>query len=270
MYEQYWGLTEPPFTLTPNPRFLYLSEKHQNGLTMLLFAITRNKGAGMIAGAPGSGKTTLSRKLLEELPADKYRVAMIVNPRMTPVQLFREALIQFGVDNLARSKQELIQQLNTLLLSEYNQGIKTVLMVDEAHLIKNMDTFEELRLILNFQLNNEFLITLLLLGQPELMRIIDKNPALKQRLAVRFALEALNRAEMEEMIKFRMKAAWYIGPDVFAPDALDELYEYSGGLPRVVCEIADNALLMGMLKQTKKIDAFMMRSVIMDFEGKEW
>lgn len=270
MYEEYWGLTEPPFTLTPNPKFLFLSEKHQNGLTMLLFAITRNKGAGMISGEPGCGKTTLSRKLLDSLPEDKYRVAMIVNPRMTPVQLFRETLTQFGIDQLGRTKQELLQQLNAFLLGLYNQGTKAVLLVDEAHLIKNMDTFEELRLILNFQLSNEFLITLLLLGQPELMRIVDQNPALKQRLAVRFTLESLNRAEAEKMIKFRMKAAWYIGPDAFTPDAMDELYEYSKGIPRIICEIADNALLMAMLKQTRKVDAFLMRSVIMDFEGKEW
>ncbi len=270
MYEDYWGVTEPPFSLTPNPKFLYLSEKHQNALTMLLFTITRNKGAGMIAGEPGSGKTTLSRRLLQELPEEKYRVAMVVNPRLTPVQLFREILTQFGLYDLGRTKQELIQQLNSFLLDLYNEGRKAVLIVDEAHLIRNMDTFEELRLLLNFQLNDEFLITLLLLGQPQLIDIIEKNPALRQRLAVRYRLEPLNRMEVEEMIKFRLKAAWYIGPDIFTPDALDELYEYSKGIPRVVCEIVDNALLFGMLKQVRKIDGFLMRQVIMDFEGKEW
>jgi general secretion pathway protein A len=270
LYEQYWGVTEPPFSLTPNPKFLYLSEKHANCLTMLEYTVTRNKGAGMITGEAGCGKTTLSRALLARLDPNKFDVGMIVNPTLTPNQLLAEILEQFGAVSIPRQKRELVNALNALLLGLYRNGKKAVLLIDEAHLIRGRLTFEEIRMLLNFQLQDEFLLTLLLLGQPELRPKIDRIEALKQRMAVRYHLESLNRQEMEEMMRFRLKAAWYMGGDIFLPEAYDEIYSYSKGVPRVTCEIADNAMIFGMLRGMRQIDGVLMKEVIMDFEGKEW
>ncbi|HEY3285128.1 MAG TPA: AAA family ATPase [Armatimonadota bacterium] len=272
MYEQYWGLGEQPFSCTPDPRFLYMSRKHQDVLTMLLFSVTRNKGAVMVTGDVGLGKTTLSRKLLQELDENSFRVAMIVNPVLTPVQLYREVLEQLGVDDPPKNRQECVKGLNNLLLDLYQQGCRAVLIIDEAHLIRDRQTYEELRLLLNFQLNDQFLLSLVLIGQPELHAKIARVEALKQRLSVRAHLPALDLAETSEMIKFRLRTAWYTESNggIFTPDAIQEIYKYTGGAPRVICQVADNALLAGMAQKAKKIDGFLMHSVIMDFEGKEW
>jgi len=273
MYEKYWGLSEPPFSLTPDPRFLYLSRKHEDCLTLLLHAITRNKGAVMLTGEVGHGKTTLSRRLLQELDEAEYRVVLIVNPIMTPIQLIREILEQLGVgENLPKNRQALLKLLNEKLLELHQQGQKVVLVIDEAHLLRDRQTFEEMRLLLNFQLNDRFLISLVLIGQPELIPKVERIPALKQRLAVRANLKPLDLVETGEMLRHRLAAAWHSqnGRGVFSPEAVQEIYRYTNGCPRIICEVADNALLVGMAQKARVIDGFLMHSVIMDFEGREW
>ncbi|MBW3623177.1 MAG: AAA family ATPase [Armatimonadetes bacterium] len=274
MYEQYWGLSEPPFSGTPDPRFLYLSQKHQDALTMLLYGVTGNKGAVMLTGEVGLGKTTLSRKLLSELDEENYKVIMIVHPVLTPVGLLREILQQLDVpeEEIPKQRQPLVRRLHEALLEYHHRQKRVVLVIDEAHLIRDRSTFEELRLLLNFQLNDRYLMTLLMLGQPELREKIERIPALKQRLAVRAHLPPLNLVETSEMIRYRLRAAWL---DMakgcpFTPEAIDELYTYTKGYPRVICQVADNALLMGMVKKTRRIDNFLMHSVIMALEGKDW
>lgn len=271
MYEAYWGLTEPPFTLTPDPRFLYLSKHHEDALIMLHYTLTRNRGAGMLMGDIGLGKTTLSRKLLELLDPVLYRVVLIVNPILTPTQLLREIMQQLDIPISSRHRQELVQALFNRLIALYEWGQRAVLIVDEAHLIRNPGTFEELRLLLNCQMNDQFLISLLLLGQSELKAKIERVPALKQRLAVRYQLKPLDQQETAEMIEFRLRTAGYTGEHLpFTPDALYELYHYTGGCPRLICQLADNALMIGMAEKVHRIDGYLMHSVIMDFEGKEW
>jgi len=274
MYEQYWGLSEPPFSGTPDPRFLYLSAKHQDALTMLMYGVTSNKGAVMLTGDVGLGKTTLSRKLLSELNEASYKVVLIVHPVLTPVGLLREILQQLEVPEgeIPRLRQPLVRKLHEALLDFHQKGQRVVLVIDEAHLIRDRSTFEELRLLLNFQLNDRYLLTLLLLGQPELRDKIERIPALKQRLAVRAHLPPLNLVETSEMIRYRLQAAWLdlAKGNPFTPEAIDELFTYTKGYPRVICQVADNALLMGMVKKTRRIDNFLMHSVIMAMEGKEW
>jgi general secretion pathway protein A len=272
VYEQYWGLAEPPFSLTPDPKFLYMSPKHEDCLTLLLHAITRNKGAVMLTGEVGHGKTTLSRKLLQELDEAEYKILMIVNPILTPIQLLREILEQLGATDLPRNRQILIKMLHEKLLEHHQKGQKVVLVVDEAHLIRDKQTFEELRLLLNFQLNDRFLISLVLIGQPELEQKVAKIPALKQRLAIRAHLPPLSLLETGEMLRHRLAAAWHPGNGrgVFSPEAVHEIYQYTNGCPRIICQVADNALLVGMVRRAKVIDGYLMHSVIMEFEGREW
>jgi general secretion pathway protein A len=271
MYEEYWGLTEPAFSLTPDPKFLYLSKKHSDCLTMLKYAVAGNKGAAMVTGDIGCGKTTLSRKLLDDLEEDQHEVAMIVNPVLTPVQFLAEVLEQFGDGELPRNRQILVKKLNEKLLELNRAGKRAILLIDEAHLIRDRGTFEEIRLLLNFQLNDRFLLSLILIGQPELRPKIERIPALMQRVAIRGSVGPFDEGETAQMVEFRLKQAWYMGENsLFTPDAIHELHSYTQGYPRIVCEIADNALLVGMVQNAKHIDGLLMKSVIMDFEGKEW
>jgi general secretion pathway protein A len=270
MHESYWGLNEPPFSLTPDPRFLFMSKAHEDALMLLHYAITRNKGAAMLSGDIGLGKTTISRKLLDLLDPVSTRVVMIVNPILTPVQMFHEILHQLDVPVTTRNRQVLVQQLHDTLLSYYDHGQRVVLMIDEAHLIRNLNTLEELRLLLNCQMNDQFLISLMLLGQVELHKKIARVPALEQRLAVRHTIQPLDVTETGQMILFRMRVAGYSGEtSPFTPDAIYEMHKFSKGYPRLICQIADYALLMGMARKAKQVDAFLMNDVIREYSGSD-
>jgi general secretion pathway protein A len=270
MHESYWGLTEPPFSLTPDPRFLYLSRKHEDALMMLHYAITRNKGAACLTGDIGLGKTTLSRKLLDLLDPIRHRVVLIVNPILTPIQILQEILSQLGVEETSRNRQVLVQELHKTLVEFYERGQQVVLAIDEAHLIRSANTFEELRLLLNCQMNDQFLITLLLLGQSELRGKLAKVPALEQRLAIRYHLEPLDVQETGEMVLHRLRVAGFTAEhSPFTPDAVFELHKATKGTPRLISQMADNALLLGMAQKAKLIDGFLMHDVVDQFLGKE-
>ncbi len=270
MHEAYWGLNEPPFSLTPDPRFLFMSRSHEDALMMLHYAITRNKGAAMLSGDIGLGKTTISRKLLELLDPIRFRVVLIVNPILTPVQMLQEILAQLDVHVASRNRQVLVQELHNALVHYYERGQRVVLVVDEAHLIRSANTLEELRLLLNCQMNDQFLISLLLLGQKELKPKIAKVPALEQRMAVRHTLQPLDSADVTAMILHRLRVAGFTGEShPFTPDALHEIHKFSHGYPRVICQVADNALLIGMAKKVKMIDGYLMHDVLCEYSGVE-
>jgi len=268
MYETYWGLNEPPFSLTPDPRFLYMSRGHEDALMMLHYAITRNKGAALLSGPIGLGKTTISRKLLELLDPTRVKMVLIVNPILTPTQMLQEILAQLEVDVTSKNRQVLVQELHNTLLSYYEKGIRVVLMIDEAHLIRSAQTLEEIRLLLNCQMNDQFLISLVLLGQPELRSKIAKVPALEQRMAVRQALKPLDEVETGEMILHRLRVAGFTGDQhPFTPDAIYELHKYCKGAPRLISQIADNALMMAFAQKAKVVDGFLTHNVIEDYSG---
>lgn len=270
MHESYWGLKEPPFSLTPDPRFLYLSRAHEDALMMLHYAVIRNKGAAYLCGEIGLGKTTISRKLLELLSPVDTRVVLIVNPILTPIQILQEILEQLDEPSASRNRQVLVSELHALLLRYYELGKRVVLLVDEAHLIRNSGTLEELRLLLNCQMNDQFLISLLLLGQPELRPKIAKVPALEQRMAVRHTLKPLDRDAIGELIDHRLRVAGYSGESqIFTYEAVDEIWKASGGTPRVASQLADNALLIGMVQKATVVDGLLMRQVVGEFEGRE-
>lgn len=270
MYEKYWGLNESPFALTPDPRFLYLSRAHEDALMMLHYAITRNKGAAMLAGEIGLGKTTISRRLLETLDPVQYKIVLIVNPILTPAQMLKEILNQLGVDTTARNRQVLVQEMHEALLDHYDKGKRVVVLVDEAHLIRSAASFEELRLLLNCQMNDQFLISLVLLGQTELLDKIAKVPALQQRLAVRYQIKPLDVRETGELILHRLRVAGYTGQiSPFTPDAIYEIHKASGGAPRVICQLADNAMLMAMSREHQVIDGYQLHEVANEYSNLE-
>lgn len=267
MYEEYWGLTEPAFGLTPDPRFLYMSRGHEDALTMLQYAIHRNMGAAILSGDIGLGKTTVSRKLIELLDSKTTKLVLIVNPVLSPVQMLAEIISQLGGEP-AKTRQKMIQQLHSMLLETYARGEKAVLLIDEAHLIKNAATLEELRMVLNCQLNDQFLITLLLLGQRELREKLDKVPALQQRLSVRCSLDPLDVVETGELILHRMRTAGFMGErNPFTPDAIYQIHKAAAGYPRMISTLADHCLLMGMGQKLKVIDAYLTHDVVLQHLG---
>lgn len=270
MYEQYWGLNEQPFSLTPDPRFLYLSRAHEDALTMLHYAIMRNKGAAMLCGDIGLGKTTISRKLLELLNPTEHKVVLIVNPILTPVQILHEILNQLGSPVSSNNRQVLVQELHDHLVRFYELGQRVVLMVDEAHLIRSSGTLEELRLLLNCQMNDQFLISLLLLGQLEFKKKIAKVPALEQRLAIRQYLRPLSTTEVADMLLHRLRIAGFseeLSP--FTPDAIYEMHKFSHGIPRLTSQLADNAMMYAFVRKERTIDGYLMHQVVMEYQGIE-
>ena len=266
MYEDYWGLREKPFENTPDSHFLYYSPKHEEALSRMLYAIRERKGAAILTGEYGSGKTLLSRVLLEELSSEQYQSALIFNPRLPPLELIKEIVYQLGRDVPSfSSKTELLHSLNEILYKNRDDNKNTVIVVDEAQAIEGNGGFEELRLLLNFQLNDNFLLSLILLGQPELKEKVSNLPQLKQRLAVRYHLKALTEIETGEYIRHRLKVAG-AKQEIFSEDAFKEIYYFSAGIPRRINNICDMALLVGCGKGLDKIGKKVIKEVAEDLD----
>ncbi len=245
MYESYWRLKEKPFENTPDPKFIYYSQNHEEALSRMIYAIRERKGAAILTGEYGSGKTLLSRVLFEELSREWYTTALIFNPILPPLDLIREIIYQLGgnIDNLL-TKADLLRGLNEILISNHQEGKNTVILIDEAQAINEESSFEELRLFLNFQLDDAFLLTLILMGQPDLKEKINKLPQLKQRLQIRYHLKALTEEQTGEYVRHRLEVAGAHGA-VFNEDSYIEIYRYSGGIPRRINNLCDMALLVG-------------------------
>lgn len=271
MYEEHWGLSEKPFENTPDPRFFYLSPQHEEGLSRLFYAVTEGKGAAMLTGIFGCGKTLLGRKLLKELDRDIYKIAFITNPYLTYEELLMYIIYKLGGKDLPTNKSEvlvnvILERLNEILENNMRDGKKTVVIIDESHVIKDSRVWEELRLILNFQLEDRFLLTLLLLGQPELKELIDANKQFVQRIAVKCYLGSLSEKETREYILHRLAVAGTNRP-IFKNEVYKIIYKKSGGIPRRINHICDLALFSGFGKSLSMIDEDLIKDVSTDLEG---
>jgi general secretion pathway protein A len=268
LYLDYWGFKEKPFENTPDPRFIYYSAKHEEALMRLLYAVREKKGAAMLSGECGSGKTLLSRVVMAQLlnESSRYKVALIVNPAISKEELLTEIIYQFGQDiSKEDNKSELLRKLNDILYQNMNNKIHNVIIIDEAQAMEDDSTLEEIRLLLNFQLNDMFLLTLLLFGQPELKDKIDKIPQFKQRLAIKYHLDTLSRDETAEYIKQRCRVAGKIDP-AFSDQAVSIIYNNSKGIPREINNICDLCLLIGLGKKASIIDEDTVREIIRDIK----
>jgi len=254
MYEAYWGLKEKPFENTPDPRFIYFSHEHLEAATRLTYTIKERKGAALLTGEYGCGKTIISRLLFEILPQDKYEIAFITNPLLSPIELLREICLQFGIKvSRKMPKTKLLKDLNQRFYENMNRGRDTVLIIDEAQAIRDLMAFEELRMLLNFQLNNRFLLTLLLIGQPELREKIEELRQLKQRLVLRYHLNPLNKEDTGKYIIHRLGIAG-AKRTIFSDNANESVWKNSDGIPRMINSICDMCLLVGFTKGLKKIN----------------
>jgi len=253
MYESYWGLSEKPFRNTPNPRYLYMSGAHEEALTRLFYAVAERKGGMLLTGDYGCGKTLLSHVLLHEISPDRFEMAMVASPNLTPVEFLHEVLYQFGMKAPRdSSKPDLLHLFERFLCACERAGRHPVLLVDEAQAICQAETLEEIRLLLNMQREDRFLLTLVLAGQPELRGIVEKLPQLKQRLTLRYHLAPLEAAETALYIRHRMQRAGALRP-IFTTEAEREIHKAARGVPREVNAVADLALLVGCGRQAKEV-----------------
>jgi len=250
-YEAHWGLKEAPFDNVPDPRFYYPSVQHEEGLRRLLYGIERRKGAIMLTGEIGCGKTLLSRTLIQHLQQERYDLAVVANPSFAVRDFLKEVLYQLGI-NPSSDKLASLHALNDRLMENLRNGKDTVLVVDEAQAITDVQVFEELRLLLNFQLNDRFLLTLVLLGQPELRRKLSALEQLTQRIAIRHHLIAFDLDAVEGYVDFRIQMAG-AKRSLFTHDAIEAIHQASEGIPRNVNTLCDLALLIGFRERQDRV-----------------
>lgn len=262
MYLEYWGLQRFPFENAPDPEFMYYSSEHEEALIRLVYAVRRNKGAVLLSGEIGCGKTILSRVFIQQLPDSEYDIGLMTNPSLEPIDFLKEAIYQIGLNSQSTAKPDLLKILNDRMLENTKNNRSMLLIIDEAQLIPK-DTFEEIRLLLNFQLNDRYLLNLVLLGQPELREIIRGYKQLDQRIAIRYHLNPLNLDDTGKYVVFRMGKAGR-SENMFTPAAMEEIYSYSQGVPRKINNICDLALLIGFSAKTEKIDGDIIKKVVKD------
>ena len=261
MYLSYWKLREKPFENTSDARFFYQSPQHQEGLSRLVYVVREGKGAGLLTGTYGCGKTLLSHALQAELERDVYRVAFLTNPRLDDVEMLRMIVHHLGGAEVPVRKADILMALENIFETNLREGKKTVIIVDEAHAIEQPSIFEEIRLLLNHQSGNQFLLTLLLLGQPELKTKVEANKQLNQRIAMRYHLLGLTPEETAGYVHHRLLIAG-CKSELFRDDALAMLHERSGGIPRRINQICDMALLAGMNRRTDLVTADLVQEAI--------
>ena len=258
MYLGHYGLREPPFSITPDPRFVFLGERHRDALAHLMFGITQGGGGGFVqlTGEVGTGKTTLSRLLLAQLPAH-VRVALVLNPQQEPVQLLESVCEELRVDVEGRrgNAKALVDALNAHLLDAHAQGLRVVLVIDEAQALP-VATLEQVRLLTNLETDTQKLLQIILIGQPELRDVLAQ-PGLRQlaqRITARFHLTPLDATGTAAYLRHRFRVA---GGRHFPFDdaAIRRIHLRSGGIPRLVNVIAERALLAGYARDRSGIDA---------------
>ena len=267
MYLPFFNLQEPPFNLTPDPRFLYLSAQHEEALSHLLYGIHERKGFIEITGEVGTGKTLLCRALLEQLD-DSVSTAMVFNSYLSQSELLQAICRDFGLRADMDSRAELVDQLNAYLLSEFGAGRNAVVVIDEAQNLEPV-VLEQLRLLSNLETADGKLLQIVLVGQPELRDKLSLPGMrqLNQRIAVRFYLKALSSADSSRYIMHRLQIAGAGTGIRFTPRAMKLIYRYSGGLPRRVNLLCDRSLLTAFVKETRHVDGAVVRRSARELDG---
>ncbi|MBW7863967.1 MAG: AAA family ATPase, partial [Candidatus Hydrogenedentes bacterium] len=269
MYEAFYGLREKPFNLTPDPKYLYLSDKHKEAFAHMLFGIKNRSGFVMVTGEIGTGKTTICRNLLNQMDSDT-EIAFIFNPFLNPVELLRKINTEFGINTTAENLLGLTEELNIHLLNAGARGKSCVLVIDEA---QNLDAkvLEQIRLLSNLETETSKLLQIVLIGQPELGEklALHELRQLNQRITARYHLTALNQTETLQYIAYRIHVAGGRKGVNFTKGAVNLVYKFSRGTPRVINALCDRALLIGYTKEQRTITAAIIRQAAREIRGEK-
>ncbi len=262
---EFYQLREQPFSTSVDNRFYFSSQQHSEALLRLKYAVEHRKGLAVIVGSVGTGKTTLARRMLDELDENQYESALLVviHTSITSEWLLRKIAVQLGVEAPADVKADLLTQLYRRLVAIYESGKKAVVLVDEAQMLHNKEIMEEFRGILNIEYDSKKLITFVFFGLSELDEAMALDKPLQQRIAIRYPLRSFSEEVTKEYINCRLEIAGAQKP-LFLAASLTAIHHYSKGIPRLINTICDNALFEGFLVKKELIDEKMIQEIASD------
>ena len=267
MYRQFFGLTRNPFEISPDPFFYHPTPRHNEALANLHYGVGRRKGFIVITGEVGTGKTLLVRCLLAELRKGNIAFGYVFNPLLTTMEFFQYIMADLGLPYAGRSKTEILLDLNRFLIQRHARGLITALVIDEAQALRQ-DLLEEVRLLTNLETSQQKLLQIVLLGQPELEAQLDSPELrqLKQRIALRCQLLPLDEEQTKAYVLSRLERAG-AKPEtpVFSEQALTTVHEYSRGIPRLINNLCENAMVSAFARQQKPVTPDMVAEVAADF-----
>jgi general secretion pathway protein A len=268
MYRQFYNLKEKPFEITPDPNFLFLSESHKEALAHMVYAARERKGFTVVTGEVGTGKTTLVQAFLAQLNG-KAKTAYIFNPKLSATDFIRYIVEDLGVKEEKHTKGQYIAQLHDMLMKSYSRDEQVILIIDEAQSLPT-PLLEEVRLLTNLETPKSKLLQVMLIGQPELNKVLNSHEfrQLKQRVGLRYHMLPLSEEDTQKYIEKRLAVAGAADTRLFSTKALKEIYHYSKGIPRLINILCDNALLAGYATGQKIVGNRTVNEVIRQLEGK--
>jgi type II secretory pathway predicted ATPase ExeA len=267
MYKKFFGLKENPFNVNPDPRYLFLTRHTQEALACLTYGIQRRRGFILLTGEVGTGKTTLLNKVLSWLQPQRIATSFVFNPGLDPSQFFDYVLADFGLNCESRLKGQMLLRLNKWLLERYHVGGTAVLIVDEAQNL-SAQLLEEIRLLTNLETSKEKLLQIVLSGQPELETKLSRPELrqLRQRITLRCKTQPLTLEETHQYIASRLRIAGADGRWVFTPEAIETVYTYSRGIPRVINLLCEHGLIIAFAEQKRPVLAEAIQEVAHEFQ----
>jgi general secretion pathway protein A len=267
MYKQFFGLTRNPFEISPDPFFYHPTPRHNEALANLHYGVGRRKGFIVITGEVGTGKTLLVRCLLSELRKNNVVFGYVFNPLLPVVEFFQYIMADLGLPYAGRTKAEMLLDLNRFLIQRHARGLITALVVDEAQALR-YELLEEIRLLTNLETSQQKLLQIVLMGQPELEIVLDSPELrqLKQRVSLRCQLQPLDGPQTHAYILSRLERAGAVAePAIFSEEALDKIYEYSRGIPRIVNNLCENSMVNAFSREQRPVTADIITDVATDF-----
>jgi len=267
MYLKFYGLKEKPFSVTADPNFLYLSRHHREAISHMQYGIEERMGFLEITGEIGTGKTTICKGLLNTLD-EHTKTAFILNSNLSEIQILQAIVEDFGIRLKNKNKLTMMNELNKFLLDQLKQNNNAVLIIDEAQNLK-LSLLEQIRLLSNLETEKEKLLQIILVGQPELKEKLASKELeqLRQRIAIRYHILPLDRDEVEGYMSHRLEVAGSHNGNFFKHDAIDSIFKFSRGVPRLINIICDKALLSGYAAEKKSIDSYMIKKCAKEIEG---
>ncbi|MFB3816789.1 MAG: ExeA family protein [Candidatus Methylomirabilales bacterium] len=264
-YEHFYHLREQPFSNTPDARFFFEVDQHAEVLARLMYAVNTMKGLAVVIGDVGTGKTTLARRMLDQLDEEHYESALlvIIHSAITAEWLLRKIASQIGIEGVADDKVTILTQIYQRLMELHQDGRKAVVLIDEANMLQQRELMEELRGFLNLEVPGSKLLTFILFGLPQLDETLALDAPLVQRVAVKCRLTSLSPETSKAYIRHRLKVAGATR-DIFPEPVLDQIAADSQGVPRLINTICDNVLLEGFLRKKEKLDVELVKDVVRD------